>query len=129
MLNKIYNFWGIQPEHVASDEFTGYESLYPEFDKYTKEVYAKDPEGTIEKVFSLYRSINLVPITYYTETGLHQAIRDFRRAEYHGVRHNKIGLGNNAGQPINRFIFTNMQTAKPKGRGSNSLREIGRAHV
>ena len=123
MIDKINNFWGIKPEHVSGDMFTGYESLYPEFDKYTKAVYDADPTGTIEKVFELYRSINLVPITYYTEDGLHQAIREFRRAEYHGVRNGKIGLGNNVGQTINRFIFTNMMTAEPKGRGSNSLRD------
>ena len=123
MIDKINNFWGIKPEHVSGDMFTGYESLYPEFDKYTKAVYDADPTGTIEKVFELYRSINLVPITYYTEDGLHQAIREFRRAEYHGVRNGKIGLGNNVGQTINRFIFTNMMTAEPKGRGSNSSRD------
>ena len=34
-----------------------------------------------------------------------------------------LGLGNNAGQKINRFLFPNMMTAEPKGRGSNSLKD------
>jgi SAM-dependent methyltransferase len=123
VINKINNFWGIKPEHQTREIFTGYESLYSQFDQFTKEVYAKDPEGTIEKVFNLYRSVNLVPIKYYTEAGLIDAISEFRHASYNGVDRQRIGLGNNAGQSINRFIFTNMMTAEPKGRGSNSLRD------
>ena len=34
-----------------------------------------------------------------------------------------IPLGNNQGQAINRFLFPNMMTAEPKGRGSNSLKD------
>ena len=123
MLEQINSFWGIKSDHQIADEFTGYESLYHEFDSYTKSVYDADPEATIEKVFDLYRSINLVPIVYYTESGLQKAISDFRKANYNSVNDNQIGLGNNAGQSINRFVFTNMMTAEPKGRGSNSLRD------
>lgn len=123
MIKKIYKFWGIQPEHIHGEEFTGYENLYPEFDKLTKEEYKKDGPATIERVFDLYRSINLVPIVYYTETGLEQAIREFKRANYGKIADGRLGLGNNKGQTINRFIFTNMMTAEPKGRGSNSLRD------
>ena len=123
VLDKINNFWGIQPHHQTQDVFTGYEHLYPEFDRYTKEVYAADPTGTINQVFALYRSVNLVPIWYYTEPGLVQAISEFRRAKYHPVQNLRLSLGNNAGQSISRFVFTNMQTAEPKGRGSNSLQD------
>jgi SAM-dependent methyltransferase len=123
MINEINKFWGILPEHTFSDEFTGYEDLYSEFDKHTKETYDLDPAGTIDRVFDLYRNRNLVPITYYTEAGLRVACRTFRDANYNHCKGSRIGLGNNQGQPINRFIFTNMQTAEPKGRGSNSLRD------
>ena len=121
MIDTIYKFWGIKDEHIFSDEFTGYEDLYPEFDKYTKETYDLDPEGTIDSVFNLYRNRNLVPITYYTEEGLGAACRAFRFKSCNSVQSGRIGLGNNQGQTINRFVFTNMQTAEPKGRGSNSL--------
>lgn len=123
MINKIYDFWGIKPEHVFGDEFTGYEDLYPEFDKFTKEVYNEDPENTIDSVFNLYRLRNLVPIVYYTEQGIDKSIRSFRAGRYNHVQSGRLGLGNNTGQTINRFVFTNMQTAEPKGRGSNSLKD------
>jgi len=123
MIDKIYDFWGIKSEHIFGDEFTGYEDLYPEFDKHTKETYAADPEGTIDSVFNLYRNRGLVPVVYYTEQGIRDAVRGFRAKSYNGVSSGRIGLGNNAGQTINRFIFTNMQTAEPKGRGSNSLKD------
>ena len=123
MIAEINNFWGLKPEHIHSDEFTGYEHLYPEFDKFTKEEYEKDGPATIERVFALYRSVNLVPIVYYTESGLEKAIREFKRASYGKIVDGRLGLGNNKGQTINRFIFTNMMTAEPKGRGSNSLRD------
>ena len=123
MIEKIYDFWGIKQEHIFGDEFTGYEDLYSEFDKYTKEVYDAAPDETIDNVFNLYRSRNLVPVVYYTEDGIRDAVRSFRRKSYNSVQTGRLGLGNNAGQTINRFIFTNMQTAEPKGRGSNSLKD------
>ena len=121
MIERIHKFWGLKSEHIFSDEFTGYEDFYPEFDTFTKEVYDADPAGTIERVFELYRSRNLVPIIYYTEDGIKSAISSFRKKSYNNIEGNRLGLGNNAGQTLNRFIFTNMQTAEPKGRGSNSL--------
>ena len=121
MIDEIYKFWNIKPEHIFADEFTGYEDLYEQFDTYTKDVYAADPDNTIERVFELYRNRGLVPITYFTEQGLLNAISKFRRASYNHIKVDRLGLGNNQGQTINRFVFTNMQTAEPKGRGSNSL--------
>lgn len=123
MIDVINGFWGIEAKHQVADEFTGYEHLYPKFDTYTKAVYDADPEKTINEVYELYRSVDLVPITYYTELGLVRAITEFTTASYQPVKDERIGLGNNRGQNINRFIFTNMMTAEPKGRGSNSLRD------
>jgi len=123
MIDEIYKFWNIKPEHIFSDEFTGYEDLYAEFDKHTKETYEADPTGTIDTIFNLYRDRGIVPIVYYTEEGLRTACRAFRSKSGNNVSAGRLGLGNNAGQTINRFIFTNMQTAEPKGRGSNSLRD------
>ena len=75
MLDSIYSFWNIKSSNIHSNEFTGYEPLYDEFDKFTNETYKSDPQGTIDAVFNLYRSINLVPIIYYTEQGIIEAIR------------------------------------------------------
>tara|TARA_B110000902_G_scaffold267136_1_gene358459 strand:- start:633 stop:1742 length:1110 start_codon:yes stop_codon:yes gene_type:complete len=121
MLQQIYNFWGIEPQHITADVFTGYEEHYPQLDTFTTEVYEKDPLDTIQRVFDLYRGVGLLPITYYTEAGLRDEIRKFALTSGNNVVRGRIGLGNNQGQTINRFIFTNMMTAEPKGRGSNSL--------
>ena len=123
MLEKIYQFWNIQDHNIHSPEFTGYEPVYSDFDRFTKSDYESDPDGVIQEVFDLYRSINLVPIVYYTQEGIVDAIKKFWRKSYNNVASGRIGLGNNQGQTINRFLFPNMQTAEPKGRGSNSLRD------
>ena len=121
MISDLHKIWNIKPEHIFDDVFTGYEDCYEQLSKYTKESYDKDPEGTIEEVFSIYRKRGLVPITYYTEEGLIKAIKEFNTTSYKTVSNRVIGLGNNRGQGINRFLFPNMMTAEPKGRGSNSL--------
>ena len=123
MINEIHHTWNIQAHNIHSDEFTGYEPVYDQLDKFTKEVFEKDPEGTVNKVFEIYRSINLVPIIYFTEEGLVRAIKEFKSTSYNSVIDNRIGLGNNRGQPLSRFLFPNMMTAEPKGRGSNSLKD------
>lgn len=123
MLQQIYKFWGIEPQHITGDVFTGYERHYEYLDTFTSEVYEKDPEDTIQRVFELYRSVGLTPLTYYTEDGLRNEIRKFALTSGNNVVDGRIGLGNNQGQTINRFIFTNMMTAEPKGRGSNSLQD------
>ena len=123
MIETLHNIWNIKPEHIYADVFTGYEAVYEKLETYTNDSYTADPEGTIQSVFDIYRSINLTPITYYTEQGIHNAVNDFRSLNYNSVANNRIGLGNNRGQNISRFVFPNMMTAEPKGRGSNSLRD------
>jgi len=123
LINEIHHTWNIQAHNIHSDEFTGYEPVYDQLDKFTKDVFEKDPEGTVDKVFEIYRSINLVPIIYFTEDGLVRAIKEFKSTSYNSVVDNRIGLGNNRGQPLSRFLFPNMMTAEPKGRGSNSLKD------
>lgn len=123
MITKLHNQWGILPHHIHSDHFTGYEPIYDQLAIFNKEIYNKDPAGTIEAVKMLYRSINLVPIDYYTEHGVITALQKFKSSAANPVDQNVIGLGNNQGQKINRFMFPNMMTAEPKGRGSNSLRD------
>lgn len=121
-ISQLHKIWGVEQCAVA-DQFTGYESIEDQLSQFTKESYAKDPEGTVEQVFALYRSVNLVPIVYYTEAGLLSAIRDLANTAANPVDNGVIGLGNNQGQSINRFVFPNMMTAEPKGRGSNSLKD------
>src|SRR6056300_554280 len=123
MIKDLYQIWNIDPAQIESDEFTGYERFYDQLDGFDKAQYDRDPEGTIERVYEIYRSINIVPIVYFTHKGLVEAVRKFSKLSYNNVEQGKIGLGNNRGQTINRFLFPNMMTAEPKGRGSNSLRD------
>ena len=123
MIDHLHKTWNILPQHITSDEFTGYESVYDQLDAFDKAQYDADPQGTIDQVFEIYRNIGLVPIVYYTHQGLVDAVRKFSKLNYNNVDNGKIGLGNNRGQTINRFLFPNMMTAEPKGRGSNSLRD------
>ena len=62
VIDQLHSSWNIQPNLVADDEFTGYESVYSELDAFDKAQYDRDPQGTIEKVYDIYRSIDLVPI-------------------------------------------------------------------
>ena len=62
MIDHLYKQWNIKNEHIVSDVFTGYESVYDKLDSYNKEQYDKDPEAVIDEVFNIYRSIGLVPI-------------------------------------------------------------------
>ena len=123
MITDLYKTWDIKDHHIVADQFTGYESVYDKLDSFDKEQYDKDPQAVIDEVFNIYRSIGLVPIVYYTEQGLVEAVRTFSNQSYNSVNNSIIGLGNNQGQTINRFLFPNMMTAEPKGRGSNSLRD------
>ena len=131
-IEDLHTTWGTSSYHSHAllqdmNTFTCYESVEEQLAEYTKERYDQTPEQVIEEVFNIYRGINIVPITYYTEQGLYNAIRSLSLSNYNGVQTSKsgpvIGLGNNQGQGINRFCFPNMMTAEPKGRGSNSLKD------
>ena len=137
MINQLHKIWATEQYHTHAllqgvGEFTCYESIDEQLSTYTKERYAQTPELVIREVFDLYRSVNIVPIVYYTESGLKAAIRNLDHTVANGVNTLKndgitfdphLPLGNNQGQSINRFCFPNMMTAEPKGRGSNSLRD------
>lgn len=128
----LHRTWGTDNYHTHAllqrlDTFTCYEAVEEQLSTYTKERYQQAPEKVIEEVFDIYRSINIVPIVYYTEQGVKSAIKALQDAGYNEVEGRNgqatIGLGNNMGQSINRFLFPNMMTAEPKGRGSNSLKD------
>ena len=123
MIDHLHSIWNIETKHIFDDVFTGYESVYEELDSHTVETYNADPVGTIDSVFDIYRAIGLTPITYFTEAGLTARVREVQKLSYNGVKNNRINLGNNRGQEISRFVFPNMMTAEPKGRGSNSLKD------
>ena len=122
MIEHLYKKWGINfsPDFI---KFDGYESVYNHLDTFTNEQYDRDPDTVIDEVFKIYRSINLIPITYYTEDGIRETINNLCMATPNSIQDNVLGLGNNQGQALCRFMFPNMMTAEPKGRGSNSLKD------
>ena len=122
MIEHLYKKWGINfsPDFI---KFDGYESVYNHLDTFTNEQYDRDPDTVIDEVFKIYRSINLVPITYFTEDGIRETINNLCLATANPIQNNVLGLGNNQGQALCRFMFPNMMTAEPKGRGSNSLKD------
>lgn len=128
----LHRTWGTDNYHThallqGTDMFNCYEGVEDQLSQYTKSRYEQTPDKVIEDVFNIYRSINIVPITYFTEQGLYNAITQLKNTSYNEVEglngQATIGLGNNQGQGINRFCFPNMMTAEPKGRGSNSLKD------
>ena len=128
----LHRTWGTDNYHThallqGTNMFNCYEGVEDQLSQYTKARYEQTPEQVIEDVFNIYRSINIVPITYFTEQGLYNAITQLKNTSYNEVEGRSgqatIGLGNNQGQGINRFCFPNMMTAEPKGRGSNSLKD------
>lgn len=128
MIRQLYRTWGVEQYATLAmlqgwTTFTCYEGVAEELAGYTKSRYQQAPEKTLEEVFAIYRSINIVPIDYYTEQGLITDIKVLYDSISNEVKNDRIGLGNNQGQIINRFLFPNMMTAEPKGRGSNSLRD------
>ena len=128
MIEQLHKTWGVEQYATLAilrgdNTFTCYESVADELATYTKERYKSAPEQTLEEVFEIYRSINIVPIDYYTEQGLITDIKVLAGSISNEIKNDRIGLGNNQGQTINRFLFPNMMTAEPKGRGSNSLRD------
>ena len=128
MIEQLHKIWGVEQYATLArlqgeTTFTCYESVAEQLAGYTKARYQGSPEKVIREVVDIYRSINVVPIDYYTEQGLITDIKVLYDSISNEVRDDRVGLGNNQGQTINRFLFPNMMTAEPKGRGSNSLRD------
>lgn len=131
-IEQLHTTWGTEQYHTHAllqglHEFSCYEGVLDELSAYTKERYQQNPDKVVEEIFNIYRSINIVPIRYYTEEGLKREIHLLDITQCNGVdivdRYLTMPLGNNQGQSINRFVFPNMMTAEPKGRGSNSLKD------
>lgn len=128
MINELHKTWGVEQYAVHAmlsnlNEFTCYEPHYEQLSTYTKERYSQEPETCLREVFDIYRSVNITPIVYFTEQGLVDKIKELANTAGNQIDKGVLGLGNNGGQTVNRFLFPNMMTAEPKGRGSNSLKD------
>jgi hypothetical protein len=109
--NHICQEWGVVP---TSDTYTGYETVEQQLMSYSKERWTQaDDAGKdklVEDVFNIYRSINIIPITYFTLDGCKAELKSIS-LKSHSVQDKKISVGNTSGQNLSRFWFPNMQEA------------------
>jgi len=126
MIKKYYQQlcleWAYTP---TQDTATGYESVVPQLRKLSKQAWtAADEAGRQaiqDEVFDIYRSINIVPITYYSLDGCRQAVNELA-TRTKSVKNHQLGVGNNEGLAFGRFWFPNMQDAKWNDNDTVSIR-------
>ena len=114
--------WGYTP---TADVCTGYESVMPRLRELGKEAWNKaddaGKEAIQQEVFDIYRSIGVVPITYYSLDGCRQQVNELA-TKTKSVRNCTLGVGNNEGLAFGRFWFPNMQDAKWNENATVSIR-------
>lgn len=124
-MSNYYNYLCSEWNYTSSElESTGYELVYPDLMKLTKDRWVKENDAgklAIEQdVFDLYRSIDILPITYYSLDGCKEEILNLR-GRSPKVKDSKIATGNTAGLSLSRFWFPNMQEATTAGSKTVSL--------
>jgi len=118
----ICNEWGVNP---TSDEYTGYETVEQSLLSFTKEKWDKlndeDKQKFEDDIFNIYRSVNIIPIKYFSLDGCKKELKDISNKS-HSVNDKKISVGNTAGQNFSRFWFPNMQEAYTRNDKMVSMR-------
>jgi hypothetical protein len=120
--NHVCSEWNYTPTTPVS---TGYEDVTSALMALSKEKWsAADAAGKLaieQEVFDIYRSKNILPITYYSLEGCVEEIKDLNN-KTPAVENRTIGVGNTAGQAFSRFWFPNMQEAYTRKDKEVSLR-------
>ena len=120
--DHVCNEWGVTPTDLI---YTGYEHVYDQLKSYSKERWLLESEEGRQKIedeiFELYRSINIIPITYFNLEGCKTALLQIGQKS-HAVVDGKIGVGQTEGQHFSRFWFPNMQEAYSKNDKMVSMR-------
>jgi len=125
--NHICNEWGVKP---TSDVCSGYEGVLDQLMTYSKERWnnadVQGKEKIIDEVFDIYRSINIIPITYYTLEGCKQELLAMQNKNssitFAKGDNGQIGVGRTAGQNFSRFWFPNMQEAYTRDNDMVSMK-------
>jgi hypothetical protein len=119
---KICHKWGFTPGY---DIASGYENLIPALKALSKERWERQGEAgrqaIQDTVFDLYRTQNVVPITYYSLEGCRQQLIDLSHKNK-SIKNGTLGVGNNEGLAFGRFWFPNMQDAKWNDNDTVSIR-------
>lgn len=119
--DQLCSSWNYTSTEPSS---TGYESVYPILAKLDKARWVKENDAgklSMEgEVFDIYRSIDILPITYYSLEGCQNEILSLR-GRSPKVTNGAIPVGNTAGLGLSRFWFPNMQEASSAGSNAVSL--------
>ena len=119
--NSICSAWNYTPTELVS---SGYETDMPRLMQLTKDAWTSaDDAGKLaieDEVFNIYRSRDILPISYYSLEGCRQQILDLKNKSTL-VENGTIGVGNTSGQSFCRFWFQNMQDARVVDNANVSL--------
>lgn len=120
--NSICNEWNYTS---IENESTGYESVDSQLRQLTKDSWDKaDDAGKLaieSTAYNIYKSINLLPITYYSLVGFTKELTELSSKTV-TIKNKTLGIGNNAGQSLSRFWFPNIQDAYIYDNKTVSLR-------
>lgn len=121
--DHICKEWNFIPTELSS---TGYESVEKDLRLLSKERWEKENDSgkaAIEQeVFNIYRSVNVLPIVYYSLEGCIQELKQIA-SKNSLVENGQIGTGRTAGQSFCRFWFPNMQEARTHKDKEVSLKD------
>ena len=114
--------WGYTP---TADVCTGYESVLPQLRALGKDAWTKaddaGKQAIQDEVFNIYRSVGIVPITYYSLDGCRQQVNELA-TKTKSVKNRQLGVGNNEGLAFGRFFFPNMQDARWNNNATVSIK-------
>lgn len=129
-----YNYESMTEQDNGYDHrvtnFYGKDYTYKDFFKtFNKEFYDKlDENGKqmlIDKVFDMYREVNIFPITYYNSDGINSEIDKCinKKIEWNleGINENVLDFKYNQGSSLCKFLFPNLHKVQCKGAKSNSM--------
>jgi hypothetical protein len=121
--DNICKEWNYTP---STDKSTGYEHVYNDLKKLSKEEWNKADDAGKKKiqqdVFDIYRSIGTLPITYFSLDGCVKELLNLNKKESKIDQNKTLSTGKTAGQQFCRFWFPNMQEAKTFNYDEVSLR-------
>jgi hypothetical protein len=105
---------------------SGYEDIWENFYKYTSKEFLETSEERqkelIEEVFRIYRTKNILPITYYTKEGIIEEIKKCREKDYSKeFNGNEMIARPTLGQSMLRYLFPSMQNVICKDTLNNSV--------
>ena len=114
--------WGYTP---TADVCTGYESVLPQLRALGKDAWTKadnaGKQSIQDEVFDIYRSVGIVPITYYSLDGCRQQVNELA-TKTKSIKDRTLGVGNNEGLAFGRFFFPNMQDARWNNNATVSIK-------